>query len=54
MIQRRKKKRERSFTGMFKEKIIEPTDILERQGPELLDELPYERYPEKQPKTTFS
>jgi len=53
MIRRRKKK-ERSFTGIFKEKIIEPTDILERQGPELLDELPYERDPEKQPKMTFS
>ena len=53
MIRKRKKK-ERSFTGIFKEKIIEPTGILERQGPELLDELPYERDPKKQPKMTFS
>lgn len=54
MIRRRKKKKERSFTGMFEKKIIEPIDILERQGPELLDELPYNRDPEKQPKMTFS
>ena len=39
---------------MFEKKIIEPIDILERQGPELLDELPYNRDPEKQPKMTFS